>query len=207
MTQPHATLLIVDDTPTNLALLFKALEREGYRVLVNTSGEAALHTAQKILPDIIMLDVMMPGIDGFETCQRLKSNPATADIPVIFLTALTDTVDKVKGFRLGAVDYVTKPIEMAELLARVKTHLTLRQLRVQLEQRNAELTVSNEKLQEALGTIKTLSGLVPICAWCHNKIRDADGWVDLVVYLRNNTEAEFTHGLCPDCFKAMQSEP
>lgn len=204
MTQQKATILIVDDTPTNLALLFHALEEEGYRVLVNTSGQTSLRTARQIKLDIILLDVMMPGIDGFETCRQLKLDAATADIPIIFLTALTDTIDKVKGLKLGAVDYVTKPIEIEELLARITTHLTIRNLQAEVEQRNAELLETNQKLQDALNTIKTISGIIPICAWCHNKIREDDQWIELVAYFHKHTDAKFTHGMCPDCLEAVK---
>ncbi len=200
----RATILVVDDTPTNLGLLFKALEQANYRVLISTSGEVALRTLQHTTPDIVLLDVMMPGIDGFETCRQLKSNPALADIPVIFLTALHETIDKLKGFDLGAVDFITKPIDVAELLARVSTHLALRQLHTELQQRNLELTESNRKLQAALDTIKTISGFVPICAWCHNKIKDNDQWVGLTDYLCEHTEAQITHGLCPECLAGMK---
>ncbi len=137
--QSHNTLLIVDDIPANVSVLFDFLTTCGFKVLVAQDGESALQKAQYALPNLILLDVMMPGIDGFETCQRLKSNPKTQDIPVIFMTALADTENKVKGFGLGAVDYVTKPIQQEEVLARVNTHLTLRKLQKELQTQNQEL--------------------------------------------------------------------
>jgi formate hydrogenlyase transcriptional activator len=121
-----ATVLIVDDEPLNVDLLEQELGAAGYRTLGATSGEEALAAAAKRQPDLILLDVMMTGIDGYETCQRLKAGEATRAIPVIFLTALTDTFEKVRAFRAGAVDYVTKPFETEELLARVGTHIALR---------------------------------------------------------------------------------
>lgn len=145
---PTGTILVVDDNPTNIQVLFDVLSEFGYRVAIAKSGEAALQRLQSYLPDIILLDVMMPGIDGFETCQRLKANPATQAIPVIFMTALSDSVDKVKGLSLGAVDYITKPIQHEEALARIRVHLQLSQTQKKLEQRTAELTETLEYVQK-----------------------------------------------------------
>lgn len=130
---PKGTVLIVDDTPMNLDLLFKHLTRSGFKVLVAQSGAMALRQAEQTQPDIILLDVMMPEMDGFETCQRLKDNDRTKEIPVIFMTALVDVENKVKAFTIGAVDYVTKPFERREVLARINTHLTLKRLQNSLE--------------------------------------------------------------------------
>jgi DNA-binding response OmpR family regulator len=121
-------ILIVDDTPTNLQMLFDFLEDSGLNVVVAEDGESAIEMAEYAPPDLILLDVLMPEMDGFETCRRLKTNQITQDIPVIFLTALSDKVDKVKGLKLGAVDYITKPLEHEEVLARVNIHLRLQNL-------------------------------------------------------------------------------
>ena len=121
-----ATVLIVDDQPLNVDLLEQELEAAGYRTVAASGGEAALARAAESAPDLILLDVMMPGIDGYETCRRLKAGEATRQIPVIFLTALKESFEKVRAFELGAVDYVTKPFESEELLARVGTHIALR---------------------------------------------------------------------------------
>ncbi len=138
-----ATILIVDDTPNNLQVLFSYLETAGFEVLLAEDGESATQIAQTQNPDLILLDVLMPNIDGFATCSRLKSQPSTKDIPVIFLTALSETVNKVQGFKLGGVDYITKPTEQEEVLARIQTHL-----RVQKMAR--ALATKNEELQQAL---------------------------------------------------------
>jgi len=119
----RGVILIVDDTPDNLALLSDALDEVGYMVLVALDGLSALSRIQRRRPDLILLDAMMPGLDGFETCQRIKADPATADIPVLFMTALTDSEHVVKGFEAGGIDYVTKPINTEEVLARVASHL------------------------------------------------------------------------------------
>ena len=133
------TILIVDDMPNNLGALLDYLTDFGFEVLVAEDGESAIEQVEYALPDLILLDVLMPGIDGFETCSRLKSNQTTKDIPVIFMTALSDAEDKVKGFSVGGVDYVTKPIQQAEVLARVTTHLSIRNLQQQLQQQNSRL--------------------------------------------------------------------
>jgi two-component system, sensor histidine kinase and response regulator len=127
------TILIVDDTPANLGVLVETLGAANYRVMVAEDGEEALAQTVQTEPDLILLDVMMPGIDGFETCRRLKAREGTRDVPVLFMTALNETADKVKAFAAGGVDYITKPIEHEEALARVRTHLALRRLRKELE--------------------------------------------------------------------------
>ncbi|HEY9761063.1 MAG TPA: response regulator [Trichocoleus sp.] len=141
----QSTILIVDDNPTNIQVLFDVLKASGYRVAVSKSGESALKRLQDALPDLILLDVMMPGIDGFETCRRLKQAEETRDIPVIFMTALSDAVDKVKGLSLGAVDYITKPIQHEEVLARIRVHLQVRYLTQSLEAKVAERTAHLDK--------------------------------------------------------------
>jgi len=135
----NESLLLVDDNPTNLQVLYQTLETTGCKLLVAKNGETALSIAQKASPDLILLDIMMPGIDGFEVCRRLKADPATAAIPVIFLSALTDTKDKVQGLQLGAVDYVSKPFQPDEVTARVNTHLTIHRLKREVEKRKDAL--------------------------------------------------------------------
>jgi len=134
-----STILIVDDTPANLNVLFDFLRDSGFKVLVAQSGQSALQKVEYAKPDLILLDILMPDMDGFETCQRLKSQAVTKDIPIIFMTALTETVDKVKGFHLGAVDYITKPFQQEEVLARIELHLNLRNLTCQVQEKNAQL--------------------------------------------------------------------
>jgi signal transduction histidine kinase len=134
-----ATILIVDDNPTNLKVLSDAISSLGWEILIATDGESAIEQAEYAQPDIILLDVMMPGIDGFQTCAELKKKASTQDIPVIFLTALTDQFDKVLGLVTGGVDYITKPFNLDEVLARIQVHLKLRFLTKELELKNQEL--------------------------------------------------------------------
>ena len=140
-------ILVVDDNPTNLRVLTESIRGQGWMTLVATDGEMALEQIAYARPDLILLDVMMPGIDGFETCRRLKADPMTDPIPIIFMTALSDTVDKVKGLDLGAVDYITKPFQQEEVVARIRLHLRLAQLNQMLEQRNRELQSLTKTLE------------------------------------------------------------
>lgn len=141
-------ILVVDDNPTNIQVLFGVLNNIGYQVAIAKSGEAALQRIEIFQPDIILLDVMMPGLDGFATCERIKADPATCEIPVVFMTALSDTVDKVRGLSLGAVDYITKPIQHEEVLARIQIHLQLSSTRKTLEKRTSELSETLENLKQ-----------------------------------------------------------
>jgi diguanylate cyclase (GGDEF)-like protein len=151
-------ILLVDDIPANLNVLVETLKNEGYNLSFATSGEIALTTVEKFKPDLILLDIMMPGIDGFETCQRLKQNKATHHIPVIFITAKTDTEDIVKGFTFGGVDYITKPFRQDEVLARVRTHLALQKILRDKDQLIAELKDTQEILENS-ARIDLLTGL------------------------------------------------
>ncbi len=151
------TILIVDDNPTNLEVLFETLTSVGFEVAVASDGESALEQVAYQKPALILLDIMMPGIDGFETCRRLKANPETQDIPVIFTTALSDVENKVEGLALGAVDYITKPFYREEVLARVRIHLKLYNLTVALEQQNVLLKSEVEQRQQAEAALRKLN--------------------------------------------------
>ncbi|MDY0092860.1 MAG: hybrid sensor histidine kinase/response regulator [Candidatus Vecturithrix sp.] len=146
-TTSKGVILAVDDTPENLETLFNYLDQRGFTVLLVQNGENALKQAQTCHPDIILLDVMMPGVNGFDICRRLKANEMTCHIPVIFMSALSETVDKLQGFAVGGVDYITKPIHCEEVEARIKTHLMLRRLQQELQKKNMILVEKNEQLQ------------------------------------------------------------
>ncbi|MCP4622124.1 MAG: response regulator [bacterium] len=145
--KPSERILLVDDNLTNLQVLMGTLEGRGYHLLIAKNGESALTIVRKAGPDLILLDIMMPGMNGFEVCRRLKADPATQEIPVIFLSALSETTDKVHGLDLGAVDYITKPFQPEEVIARVSTHLTIYRLKKDLALRNEELRDMNENLE------------------------------------------------------------
>ena len=145
---------------------------------VAQSGQAALNFLDKSEPDLILLDIMMPDFDGFEVCRKIKSDIALKHIPIIFLTARTDSEDIVKGFEMGGADYVTKPFNATELLARIKTHIEM----------------------------KVLRGLLPMCSKC-KRIRDDKGfWQQVDAYIEAHSEAVFSHGICPDCLQDMYGE-
>jgi len=131
-TEKKITILIVDDNPKNIQVAAGMLSRQGYQIAFDKDGESALQHIKVVKADLILLDIMMPGIDGYEVCRSVKDDPEIKDIPVIFLTAKTDTESVVRGFDVGGVDYITKPFNEAELLARVKTHLNLKQADTQL---------------------------------------------------------------------------
>ncbi|MBA3534862.1 MAG: response regulator [Ardenticatenales bacterium] len=151
-----ADVLVVDDTPANLRVLITLLSEHGYQVRPAPSGKLALQAVESKKPDLVLLDVMMPGMDGYEVCARLKSNDETKEIPVIFLSAADETLNKVRAFALGAVDYITKPFQAEEVLVRLRTHLTLHRLQLQqreLFRRFATTEVANDLLEHgfALG--------------------------------------------------------
>lgn len=192
LAKKNDTILIVDDTPENLQFLGVLLKRINYIIIEAKNGIQALELADKVNPDLILLDIMMPEMNGFEVCDSLKQNPKTKDIPVIFLTGKTEPKSVVKAFETGAVDYVTKPFTPTELLARVKTHLELRR--------------SKKELEEALKAIKVLQGIIPICSSC-KKIRDDSGyWNQLEAFIEKHSDALFSHGICPQCSEKLYGE-
>ena len=196
MCDKRSRILIVDDERSNINVLNEIL-KDRHSIKVALNGEQTLERAvSHPKPDLILLDIVMPGMDGFEVCRKLKENKMTADTPVVFISALHETIDKVKAFSLGAVDYITKPFDAEEVLARVKTHLTLHFLQQQLKKKNQEL-------QLALTEIKTLRGILPICSSC-KKIRNDKGyWEQIECYISEHSDAEFSHGLCQECAKKL----
>lgn len=157
MSTNTSTLLIVDDTPDNISVLFDFLTERGFKVLVGENGEAALEALGVEEPDLILLDVMMPGMNGFETCRRIKAMPGGKDVPVFFMTALGEPYDKVRGIEAGAVDYITKPVYPEEVLARIETHLAIRRLQKNLQEQNDRLDAA---LQRSITAERALTNLL-----------------------------------------------
>lgn len=146
-------ILIVDDTPENLTVLTRMLAERGYQVYPAINGQIALNAVRKTLPDLVLLDILMPGMNGYEVCKRLKADERTRDVPVLFISALDETMDKVKAFVVGGVDYITKPFQMEEVLARVRTHLMLRNMQKRLQDQNTSLQeeiVERKRIEERL---------------------------------------------------------
>jgi DNA-binding response OmpR family regulator len=189
-------ILIVDDMPDNVQIISLMLKTKGYKVRSALNGKLALQTVRDNPPDLILLDVNMPEMNGYEVCERLKADDKSKEIPVIFITGLTETADLVKAFSMGAVDYIAKPFQLEEVCARVKTHLRLRRLQI-------ELSTSVCELQKALADIRTLRGIIPICANCKNIRDDAGAWQEVENYVREHAEVEFSHSLCPICAQKL----
>lgn len=171
--RPDGTILIVDDDPDHLFMVSMMLKQEEYEVFTASNGRTALEMAQSVSPDLILLDINMPDLSGYEVCERLKADETTGDVPVIFVSALDKMLDKAKAFSLGAVDYMTKPFQLEEVLALVKTHLTLRNLEQQLDSRVMELEGLNTRLQGEMCVARDIQqGLLP---------PPTPGWSDLDV--------------------------
>lgn len=158
------TILVVDDNPANLGILFHCLDQDGYRTLVAQDGETAFKMAKRTKPDLILLDIVMPEMDGYNTCHILKSDAETRNIPIIFITALSDTADKVAGFQAGAVDYICKPFQQEEILARIRLHMMLQDQKNQLLRINREkekiLSVVAHDLKTPFGSMLGFMGLL-----------------------------------------------
>lgn len=213
MKEGRANIVIVDDNPHNLKVLSTTLKKEGYEVRPAINGQSALATIQAKVPELILLDVMMPEMDGYEVCGFLKKNEKTREIPIVFITALDDVKDKVKGFSMGCVDYISKPFQEEEVLARVRTQIRLGRLQHELVVQNELLKKeAKEKellilqLQALVDNVKVLRGLLPICASC-KKIRSDKGyWEHLEIYIQTHSEAVFSHGICPDCAETLYGD-
>lgn len=203
-------ILIVDDNPTNLSVIVDYLEESGLNILVSQDGESSLKRAKYAKPGIILLDVLMPGIDGYETCRRLKSDPDTQDIPIIFMTALSSTEDKVKGFDAGAVDYVTKPIQPAEVLARIKLHLQLRFMTQTLSRQNEVLTVEVEQRKAIQTRLRTINSKLEREAkeriLAQTALKELNLELEARVAKRTNLLAQSNHKLQQEIQERKQAE-
>ncbi len=188
----QAVIMVVDDNPDSLKLLSDILSEQGYQVRQALNGRLALTAVKQQSPDLFILDIRMPEMDGFELCRQLKKDIATCSVPVIFISGLGNSADKVRAFAIGGQDYITKPFEDTEVLARVKTHLVLRKKEVEL--------------QQALKDIQQLKGILPICCEC-KQIRDDQGyWQQVEQYISEHSDVQFSHGYCPTCYEKKVEE-
>jgi PleD family two-component response regulator len=192
-------VLIVDDVPKNIQVVAGVLSQIQIRMAVAQNASQAFEILERISPDLILLDVMLPDIDGFEICRRLKESPVHRDIPVIFLTAKVDPLDLIQGFEAGAIDYVVKPFNPLELKVRVQTQLELKRAR------DAQKELITE-LQRALDQVKLLSGMIPMCSSCKKVRDDAGYWKQVEEYIESRSEALVSHGLCPECVRNLYPE-
>jgi len=201
----NAGILIVDDQEVNVLLLEQMLREAGYGSISSTMDSAkvcGLH--RKNGYDLILLDLKMPGMDGFQVMEGLKEIDPDGYLPVLVITAQPD--HKMRALKAGAKDFVSKPLDLPEVLARVHNMLEVRLLQKETKTYSKALEKQNDELQKALENVKLLSGLLPICAWC-KKIRDDQGyWNAIEHYIGQHSEAEFTHGICPDCRRKYSGE-
>ncbi|MCK4765898.1 MAG: response regulator [Candidatus Aminicenantes bacterium] len=181
-----ALILVVDDDPVSLDFIRKVLTENKYDSVLVEDGAQAFKYLAKGTADLILLDIVMPKMDGLEVCKRLKKHNLAKKIPVIFLTGKTSMEDIIKGFQAGAVDYVKKPFNPAELLMRIKSHVELKRAREE---------------------IKTLRGMIPICANCKKIRNDDEGlWEQIEGYIEKHSEAFFSHGICPECSEQLYGD-
>lgn len=208
------SILIVDDSVDNRMLFKYILENAGYTDVLTADSA---HDAFKVLGmenpskadsvvDLILMDIMMPEMDGIEACRQIKSVEKLRDIPIIMVTAKTEEKDIEDAFSVGAMDYITKPLRGIELLVRSRSALSLKKEIDRRKNREQELLNLNRELKNSIETIKTLRGLIPICANC-KKIRDDKGyWNQIESYIQKHSEAEFSHGICPECARKLYPE-
>ncbi len=205
------SILIIDDSADHRALLAAILKKAGHTTLTLLGSameayrelgiEQAKPPAQT--PDLIILDIMMPDIDGVEACRKIKAYSPVNEVPIIMVTAKTETTYLQEAFAAGAMDYISKPVNPIELNARVASALTLKQEMDRRKARERELEQRNVELQTALSEVKVLRGLIPICAGC-KKIRNDHGyWQQIEEYVQEHSEAAFSHGLCLPCAKRL----
>lgn len=186
-------IMAIDDSPTNLQLLVEGLG-ELYEIICFTSGKEALSLVEAYQPELILLDIQMPEISGYDLCEKLKNLELIKNVPIIFITAMSQPEDEIKGLEYGAVDYITKPFDMRIVNLRISTQVTLRRTSRLLAERTAELERTVKDLQ-------TLQEIIPICMYC-KKIRDDLGaWNQLEAYISQHTGSNFSHGICPECLR------
>jgi two-component system, NtrC family, sensor kinase len=201
-------ILVVDDTPANLHLLIDILSKQGYEVRPAPNGKFALSAARGLAPDLILLDIMMPELNGYEVCEKLKADDQTRDIPVIFVSAINEVMDKVKAFSVGGVDYITKPFQVEEVLARVEAHLAIRNLQKSLENKNQELSQTLEQLkatQEELIHSEKMAALGQLIAGVAHEINTPLGAISSSIRnLTNFFSEELEH--LPQFFQQLSKE-
>ena len=204
------SILIVDDSPDQQVLLRTILGKACHTNLLSADSAMGafsildMGSQESSAPiDLILMDILMPELDGVEACRQIKSRPHLCDIPIIMITAQSDRANLQAAFAAGANDYITKPVNSMELLARVSSALALKKEMDCRKVREAELRRSNDELQKALRDVKVLRGLIPICASCKKIRNDGGFWQQIEEYIGEHSEAEFSHGICQPCVKKL----
>jgi DNA-binding response OmpR family regulator len=201
------TMLVADDDPDILLLTTEVLRRAGYEVLEASTGKECLEAVRAHHPDIILLDVMLPDTTGIELCKQIRADESSQGIFIILVSGVQISSDyQADGLNVGADGYIVKPIPNKELLARVQAMVRIKRAEDALREKEREQQKLILELREALAEIKTLRGLIPICAWC-KKVHDDEGyWNQLEAYISKHTDAVFSHGICPECAEKYSAE-
>ena len=197
-------ILIVDDEPLNIGVLANAL-KGSYEICTAENGYDALRMVKEESPDLMLLDIMMPELDGLQVCRLLRADGAYADMPIIFVTAMDSTEGELQGLELGAVDYITKPVNLKLAKLRIRNQIELKRQQNIVKQQNALLTQQKEALEATLGRVKRLEGLISICMCCKKMRSEDHTWQQLEQYIGEHSDAVFSHGLCPDCFEQQKT--
>lgn len=192
------TILVVDDEAINIQVVTSALVGE-YTIIAALSGYEAIGLIKEQQPDLILLDVMMPDFDGFEICKVIRAEESFADIPIIFLTALTSIENELQGLDSGGIDYLYKPVNIDLLKLKVHNHL-------ELKKRNDLIREQRDQLEAALARVKQLEGIIPICMHCKKIRDDRDCWHQLEKYISEHSDALFSHTYCPQCYEREMKE-
>jgi len=193
-------ILIVDDEPVNIGVLANAL-KGSYEICTALNGYDAIRLVKEEAPDLVLLDVMMPELDGLQVCRLIRAEGAFADTPVIFVTAVDSMEGEMQGLELGAVDYITKPMNLKLAKLRIRNQIELKRQRNLVEEKNALLTRQKAELEATLGRIRRLEGMISICISCKKVRADSDAWQKIEQYVTEHSEAVFSHGFCPECFE------
>jgi DNA-binding response OmpR family regulator len=197
-------ILIVDDEPLNIGVLANAL-KGSYEICTAEDGYEALRMVKEESPDLMLLDIMMPELDGLQVCRLLRADGAYADMPIIFVTAMDSMEGEMQGLELGAVDYITKPVNLKLAKLRIRNQIELKRQQNLVKQQNALLTQQKEALEATLGRVKRLEGLISICMYCKKMRTEDHAWQQLEQYIGEHSDAVFSHGLCPECFEQQKS--
>jgi DNA-binding response OmpR family regulator len=193
-------ILIVDDDPVNIGVLAAAL-KDTYEISTARNGYDAIRLVKEESPDLVLLDIMMPELDGLQVCRLIRSEGAFADTPIIFVTAVDTIEGEMEGLQLGAVDYITKPVNLMLAKLRIRNQMEIRRQKNVISEQNGLLTRQNDELEARLARIKRLEGLITICMSCKKIRTESRAWQQLEQYIGEHSDAVFSHGLCPECFE------